>query len=85
MNRMTIPTETDTAIKDALAEAADGLMQDYETLSGALGDDGASLLHQICHESRDGFIPFTNGGYDITIMSDLSCVSSSGAMPAAIV
>lgn len=34
---------------------------------------------QICHTSYDGFIPFTNGGYQCMVMTDLMSKWSSGS------
>lgn len=37
---------------------------------------------EICHTSYDGFIPFTNGGFDLTLPTDLHYVYGSGNGPA---
>lgn len=36
-------------------------------------------VEKIAHKGYDGFIPFTNGGYELSFMSDLSLASGSGS------
>ena len=36
-------------------------------------------VEKIPHKSYDGFIPFTNGGYELSFMSDLSLACGSGS------
>lgn len=38
-------------------------------------------VEEVEYKSRDGFIPYTNGGYTLSFMSDLSLASSSGSHP----
>ncbi len=38
-------------------------------------------LTEVAHEAYDGFIPFTNGGYDLITPVDLSYVVGSGRYP----
>lgn len=57
-----------------------------EVLEGLeqFGDVGHTKLDEVENRSRDGFIPFTDGGFNGIAYADLASAEGSGAVPAAI-
>lgn len=74
MEKMNVPLDIETRIADKLLEAMDDLPENY----GACID---TQINDICHTSYDGFIPFTNGGMDLTVPTDLRSAWGSGSFP----
>jgi len=72
---MEVPKDIETCIEDQLQELIDNndIPENY-------GYD--QEVEKIEYKGYDGFIPYTNGGYRITLYSDLSSVNSSGSYPA---
>ncbi len=71
---MQIPTPTKTALLECFESITEKLEMDFE--SGY-----ETEVTEVAHESCEGFIPFTNGGYDLTIPVTLMDLSSKGALP----
>lgn len=74
MEKMYVPTELETRIGEKLLEAMDDLPENY----GACVD---TQVNDICHTSYDGFLPYTNGGFDLTVPTDLMSTWGSGSGP----
>lgn len=81
-------------IERPLAEKLDGRARKWiELIAEALqeGDDAVfeydpvSRIEEIEHEERSGFIPWTNGGYAVTLPASLYHAWSSGSAPAPVV
>jgi len=74
MEEMHVPEFFETLIGEKLLEAMDDLPENY----GACVD---TQIEDICHTGYNGFIPFTNGGFDLTVPTDLRSIESSGDFP----
>lgn len=72
MLKMTLPKAVQNALMMALEDHA-SCFNKYET--HCLPVEVEAIEHQI----RDGFIPYTNGGYTLSFMSDLSLAWGSGS------
>jgi hypothetical protein len=74
MESMNVPELFETQIADGFHDAMDDLPENY----GGCVD---TQVNEICHTSYDGFIPFTNGGFDLTVPTDLRSMWGSGSGP----
>jgi len=72
MLKMILPEALQNALLTALEDHA-SYFDKYET-HGLPVD-----VEEIEHQSRDGFMPYTNGGYTLSFMSDLSLAWGSGS------
>lgn len=72
MLKMTLPIAVQNALMTALDDHA-SYFNKYET--HCLPVEVEAIEHQSC----DGFIPYTNGGYTLSFMSDLSLAWGSGS------
>jgi hypothetical protein len=77
MYKMNVPVTLSSHIETALQELVDD-NRVPENYGGCVD----TQLQEICHTSYDGFIPFTNGGFDLTLPTDLHYVYGSGNGPA---
>jgi len=75
MQLMNVPVTLSSHIETKFQDAMDELPENY----GGCID---TRVQPINHKSYDGFIPFTNGGFDLTVPTDLNTGFSSGNMPA---
>jgi hypothetical protein len=75
MEAMNVPEAIATRIEEQFQDAMSNLPENY----GGCID---TCVQPICHESYDGFIPFTNGGFDLTVPTDLRSAWGSGSYPA---
>ena len=75
MYKMNVPVTLSSHIEEKLQDAMDDLPENY----GGCID---TCVQEICHTSYDGFIPFTNGGFDLTVPTDLRSMFGSGSGPA---
>jgi len=75
MEAMNIPTALSSHIEEKLQDAMDKLPENY---GGCIDKE----VNDIGHTSYDGFIPFTNGGFDLTVPTDLRSTWGSGDYPA---
>ena len=71
---MEVPELFESMIADKFEAAMDDLPENY-------GGCVYSHVTDICHKSYDGFIPFTNGGFDLTVPTDLRSAWGSGDYP----
>lgn len=71
MKKYNFPLEKE--LKSRLLEIAENLSTTYESYK-----PGGECLEEICYESYDGFIPYTNGGFRVMVPLDLMCLFSSG-------
>jgi len=76
MEGLDISEQLDLHIKTALENLVDdnGIPDNY----GGCVD---TSVEEICHTAYDGFIPFTNGGYALTLPTDLRSAWGSGDYP----
>ena len=76
MNRLNISKELNDYLETSIQDIVDdnGVPENY----GGCVD---TMVQSVAHESYSGFIPFTNGGFDLTLPTDLNSVVSSGAAP----
>lgn len=74
MEKMYVPESLEHHIVEKLQDAMDDLPENY----GGCID---TCVEKICHTSYDGFIPFTNGGFDLTVPTDLRTMYGSGYGP----
>ncbi len=72
MDKLILQNNLETYLHDALVELTDDVELKYEMEGN---------LTEINHEGYDGFIPFTNGGYDLTVPMILNYVVGSGKYP----
>jgi len=75
MEAMNVPEAIAARIEEQFQNAMSDLPENY-------GGDIETSVSDICHESYDGFIPFTNGGFDLTVPTDLRSAWGSGSYPA---
>jgi len=73
-NLLTLPQEIDETIRARMLALAEIVSSQYESLT--FEDD--IEIENIPHNSRDGFIAFTNGGYSISLVMDTSTAISTG-------
>jgi hypothetical protein len=66
----------------AIALALGQLMIDGD--EACIDGDPADRIEEIEHESRDGFIPFTSGGFEVCLPAALAHHWGSGCAPAAV-
>jgi len=71
---LTLPEVADTTIRERMLTLAENISSQYESLT--YGDD--IEIENIPHNSCDGFIAHTNGGYKISLVFDTASVISSG-------
>lgn len=76
MEKMQLPENIENHIREKLQELADD-NHIPENFGYALEPE----VEEIPHQSYDGFIPFTNGGYRMMLMSDLATVNGTGYGP----
>ena len=74
MEKMYVPESLEHHIVEKLQEAMDDLPENY----GGCVD---TMVQPIEHKSYDGFIPFTNGGFELTVPTDLMSMYGSGSGP----
>jgi len=74
MELMNVPVTLSSHIAEKFQDAMDDLPENY----GGCVD---TSVQEICHTSYDGFIPFTNGGFDLTVPTDLYSMYGSGSGP----
>ena len=74
MEKMNVPVTLSSYIQEKLQDAMDDLPENY----GGCID---TCVNEIEHKSRDGFIPFTNGGFDLMVPTDLMTMWGSGSGP----
>ena len=72
MNKMQLPSWLNETLNEEFDNILEGVESDYDTTGN---------LSEICHESYDGFIPFTNGGIDFMASLRLSDCEGSGTFP----
>lgn len=72
---MNVPVTLSSHIETKFQDAMDDLPENY----GGCID---TQVQPINHKSYDGFIPFTNGGFDLTVPTDLMSMYGSGSGPA---
>jgi len=72
MELMRVPTKLLTCLESALEDHRQG----FDAYEIHYHPDS---VEKIAHLGYDGFIPFTNGGYELSFMSDLSLASGSGS------
>jgi len=75
MELMNVPVTLSSHLKEKLLDAMYNLPENF----GGCID---TQVNDICHTSYDGFIPFTNGGFDLTVPTDLCSAWGSGSYPA---
>jgi len=75
MQLMNVPVTLSSHIETKFQDAMDDLPENY----GGCID---TQVQPINHKGYDGFIPFTNGGFDLTVPTDLHTGFSSGNMSA---
>jgi len=76
MELMNVPVTLSSHIINKLQELVDDnrVPENY----GSCVD---TYVQEICHKSYDGFMPFTNGGFDLMLATDLMAAYGSGSMP----
>lgn len=67
----------DEYVYKAVSEAFDEIVSDFELYP----DKPEEFMDRVEHESRDGFIPHTNGGWEARAFSSLSYIFGTGKMP----
>jgi len=67
-------------LNDAIKERMDDLVDDI-SIPENFGSCIDAQTEEINHEGYDGFIPYTNGGYRLTLLTDLASASGSGSLP----
>lgn len=72
MEKMNLTESQDSALREFFENMAEYL-RDHETY--VLGDG----IETVEHRGRDGFLPFTNGGYNVTATDSLGFVFGRGA------
>jgi len=75
MELMNVPVTLLSHLEEKLQDAIDDLPENY-------GDCIDTYVQHICHTSYAGFMPFTNGGFDLTVPTDLRSAWGSGSYPA---
>lgn len=76
MYKMNVPITLSSHIENALQELVNN-NRVPENYGGCVD----THVREITHRSHDGFIPFTNGGFDLTLPTDLHYVYGSGNGP----
>lgn len=76
MQQLNVPITLSSHIKDALQKLVDD-NRVPENYGGCVD----TQVSEIEHKSYDGFIPFTNGGFQLTLPTDLRSAFGSGSMP----
>lgn len=76
MDKLNIPDTLESHIESALQDLVDD-RRIPENYGGCVDTE----VQSVCHKSYDGFMPFTNGGFDLMLPTDLRSAWGSGDYP----